>query len=300
MWGDELSEHVLELGYKKVEGWPSVYAKTLDSDGIPIIIAYVDDLLFLGTKGPKGHQREIAKLRLRVKMDDPDVLSKYLGCHHSFSKKTVEGNVVTESQYDMADYMRQACEVYTEKTGLSLKAADSPFAPELPDAQLQELLAKPGRYQQHSASVLMKLLYAARMAAPWLSVAIQRLARQIHRWTAECDRRLHRLYCYVHSTLEQVLKGCLSTDDLAEIRIDFWADADLAGDLFSTKSTSGRYVELTGKQGRSMPLHWGPSNNPAPNGTLKVPKRCRLRPDFPKTDCHCSSWSIRSCVSQSQ
>jgi hypothetical protein len=61
----------------------------------------------------------------------------------------------------------------------------------------------------------------------------------------------------VHSTLEQVLKGCLSTADLAESRIDFWADADLAGDLFSTKSTSGRFIELTGKQGRSMPLHWG-------------------------------------------
>jgi hypothetical protein len=157
----------------------------------------------------------------------------------------------------MADYMRQACHVYSDKTGLSLKAVDSPFAPDLPEAQLQKLLAEPGRFQQHSASVLMKLLYGARMAAPWLSVPIQRLARQVHRWTAECDRRLHRLYCYVHSSIEQVLKGTLSTADFDVVHIDFWADADLAGDLFSTKSTSGRFVELVGKEGRSMPLHWG-------------------------------------------
>ena len=102
----------------------------------------------------------------------------------------------------------------------------------------------------------MKLLYGARMAGPWLTVAIMRLARQIHKWTAECDRRLHRLYCYIEGTVQQVLTGVLSTGDLEHLKIDCWPDADLCGDIFSTKSTSGRFIELSGLEGRGMPLTW--------------------------------------------
>ena len=86
----------------------------------------------------------------------------------------------------------------------------------------------------------MKLLYSARMAAPWLTVAIQRLATQITKWSAEADRRLHRLFCYINSHPEQVLNGSLSTGDLATVQVVAWPDADLAGDIFSSKSTSGR------------------------------------------------------------
>ncbi len=110
-------------------------------------------------------------------MEDPEVISKYLGCNHHISSKMVGGgHVVTTAKLDMADYMRQACEVYVTKTGQTLKTVDSPYAPDLPQAQLDDLLAKPGKFQHLSASVLMKLLYAARIAVPWLSVSIQRLA----------------------------------------------------------------------------------------------------------------------------
>jgi hypothetical protein len=102
----------------------------------------------------------------------------------------------------------------------------------------------------------MKLLYGARMACPWLSVAIQQLARQVHRWTAECDRRLHRLYCYVSCTYTMCLEGELSTANLDHLTLDAYVDSDLAGDVFSSKSTSGRFIELSGLEGRSMPLTW--------------------------------------------
>ena len=102
----------------------------------------------------------------------------------------------------------------------------------------------------------MKLLYSARMAAPWLTVAIQRLATQITKWSAEADRRLCRLFCYIDSHPHQVLSGSLATTDLADIAVHAWPDADLAGDVFSTKSTSGRWIELAGKDGRAMPLSW--------------------------------------------
>jgi hypothetical protein len=213
----------------------------------------VDDLLFLGTK---QMHKVIAAIRKSIEMDDPQPLSKYLGCNHHLSKKTVAGgHVVTNATFDMVDYMGQACDAYVSKTGLVLKPVDSPYAPDLPAGQLDALLALPGKHQQHSASVLMKLLYAARMAAPWLCVAISRLAKQIHKWTADCDRRLHRLYCYIYGTRQQVLTGSLSTADLQDVSVEFWCDADLNGDMMSSKSTSGRWIELKGNNGRCMPLH---------------------------------------------
>ena len=53
-----------------------------------------------------------------------------------------------------------------------------------------------------AASVLMQVLFAARMARPDLLKAINDLARRITLWTKLCDRLLHRLMCYINSTLD--------------------------------------------------------------------------------------------------
>ena len=102
----------------------------------------------------------------------------------------------------------------------------------------------------------MGALYGARMAHPGLSTAIVRLASNIHSWNAECERRLQRLYAYLESTPDQVLSGCLAERDRPEAFIRFWPDADLNGDEFHTKSTSGCWIEIVGAEGRSMPLAW--------------------------------------------
>ena len=41
------------------------------------------------------------------------------------------------------------------------------------------------------------------------------------------------------------------------LKILAWPDADLNGDYLDTKSTSGFFVEVIGKNGRGMPLSWG-------------------------------------------
>jgi hypothetical protein len=67
---------------------------------------------------------------------------------------------------------------------------------------------------------------------------------------------LHRLYCYVFGNHDLVIQGVLSTSDIDNLTLDVWVDADLAGDTFDAKSTSGRFIELSGLAGRSMPLTW--------------------------------------------
>ena len=89
-----------------------------------------------------------------------------------------------------------------------------------------------------------------------MTVAIRSLATQITKWSAEADPRLNRLLCYIDSRPEQVLSRSLATTDFADVQVWAWPDADLAGDIFSTKSTGGRWIELVGKDGRCMPLSW--------------------------------------------
>ena len=57
-----------------------------------------------------------------------------------------------------------------------------------------------GQLAPHAASVLMKKLYGARIAGFDLLRQVNRLARNITRWTTDHDKKLHHLMCYIHHT----------------------------------------------------------------------------------------------------
>ncbi len=147
----------------------------------------------------------------------------------------------------MSEYLTTECDLYEVASGRKCGKADSPYAPELPLQQMLELCADVGDLQPHAASLLMKLLYAARMSRPDLCTAISRLASRISRWDKDNGRRTHRLYDYVRTSTKTRLKGSLSTSDFDAFVIHAWPDADQNGDAMSSKSTSGRFVEFHGK-----------------------------------------------------
>ena len=61
----------------------------------------------------------------------------------------------------------------------------------------------------------------------------------------------------MHDRTSLCLHGSVSSKDKEIVEIWAWPDSDLAGDkLFSSKSTSGRFLELVGCNERGMPLHW--------------------------------------------
>ena len=64
-----------------------------------------------------------------------------------------------------------------------------------------------GALADNAASILMKVLYAARYARFDLLCAVARLAQKISKWTEECDLALHRLMSYIHSTLSYRMVG---------------------------------------------------------------------------------------------
>ena len=64
---------------------------------------------------------------------------------------------------------------------------------------------KPGMLGKIAASILMGLLYAPRMARFDLLRVTCRLATRTTTWTEMDDKRLFKIICYVHSTLEAKL-----------------------------------------------------------------------------------------------
>jgi hypothetical protein len=96
----------------------------------------------------------------------------------------------------------------------------------------------PGVLGDVASAVLMKLLYGSRMARFDLLRLIQGLAARITTWTALCGKRLHRLMCYVQSTLDLYMYGWIG-DEPKNMELVLYCDADLAGDRMDVKSTSG-------------------------------------------------------------
>ena len=109
---------------------------------------------------------------------------------------------------------------------------------------LGHLLNTPGMFRSKAASFIMKLMYGARIAMPQICVIVSRLASQITKCSADSDRRLLRVYGYLHANADKMLTGTLAKSDRKHLKIIAWPDADLNGDFMSTKSTDGFFVEL--------------------------------------------------------
>ena len=93
----------------------------------------------------------------------------------------------------------------------------------------------------------MKLLYADRVARWVLLRAIGMLAQLVTKWSKHCDKALHRLMCYVHSSTEVTMINHVGqSDTLDETELNVYADADLAGERPTYKSPAGYIGQLWG------------------------------------------------------
>ena len=148
--------------------------------------------------------------------------------------------------YDMRDFLVSCVDKYCELAGVgrnSLKFAPTPFH----DNKVAEPL-KPnepqGRLQPIASRVLMKVLFAARMARWDLLRCTQSLASRVTKWSRDCDVGLHRLICYINSSLDVTMQGFIG-DRITGCKLWLFCDADWAGERDS-KSTSGCALFLVG------------------------------------------------------
>ena len=102
-----------------------------------------------------------------------------------------------------------------------------------------------GALAPHAASVLMKLLYAARIARFDLLRSINSLARNVTKWTVDDDAKLYQLMCYVNSSLTKRMTGWVG-DKFKDLSLSLFADADFAGCAQSLRPTSGSHMHIQG------------------------------------------------------
>ena len=93
--------------------------------------------------------------------------------------------------------------------------------------------------------VLMSFLYGARCARFDLLRCISGLASRMTSWDTDCDKRLHRLVCYVYHTLHYRMVGYVG-NNREDVQVNVYADADFAGCKQSAKSTTGGHIAIQG------------------------------------------------------
>jgi hypothetical protein len=99
--------------------------------------------------------------------------------------------------------------------------------------------------------VLMKALYGARMARFDFLKGITTLAQRVTKWTTDDDAALYRLMCYIYSTLNVMMVGYVGVHDKAkDWQLDLYGDADFAGCLQSSRSTTGSFLCAVSKHTR--------------------------------------------------
>ncbi len=108
-----------------------------------------------------------------------------------------------------------------------------------------ELEEVKGELQEIASSVLMKVLYSARLARFDLLRAVNKLACDVTRWSPMHDKRLLRLMKYIKCTLKWRQYAWIG-DSRQYIVPHLFADADLAGDPETQRSTTGLHASMMG------------------------------------------------------
>ena len=216
-----------------------------------LLTAYVDDILLSGPM--EAHEKVWQDLRDphkgNIRLEDPVVLSRFLGCNHHHSTKDNQQTIA----FEMAEYIDQAIEKYEALSGARpLRKVSTPFLPEGSLPQCDDEVR--GELASDACGVLMKNLYAARLSRPDLLKPINELAKSVTKWTRNHDRQLWRLMCYMKTTRNYQLEGVVG-DKPEEIRLELFVDSDFAGETKDAKSTSGAWLRLAGAH-TSFPLMW--------------------------------------------
>jgi len=96
-----------------------------------------------------------------------------------------------------------------------------------------------------ASKILMKCLYGARMCRFDLLRPICALATKVTKWDRMCDAKLHRLMCYINSSIDVKMYGKVG-DLPTDVELALFSDADFAGCNETLRSTSGVFLKLSG------------------------------------------------------
>ncbi len=131
--------------------------------------------------------------------------------------------------------------------------------PGLTPRHISALGTEKGALAEVAQSYLMYLLFGSRMSRPDIMHTILSIARQSARWSRIVDMRLTAWMTYVMSIVNMIQCGFIARDSMKTAVAALYVDADLAGNPFSSRSTSGGFICLEDQPSGSLLMvdFWG-------------------------------------------
>ena len=163
---------------------------------------------------------------------------------------------------DMDNYAQQALDMYYKVPGappLRANVCYPWYEPTLPEIQEVNEAGIKTIFGHCAASLLMKLLYAARMVRLDICYSINCLSRYVTRWNTLCDKQLSHLFAYLLQSKVSKLHATIDTMESETVELHAYPDADLAGSYDSTRATSGGFIHLQGVN-TFFQLDWYPND----------------------------------------
>ena len=237
---------LLNLGWKHL-GIPQTYIK--HQPGSPhstVLTAYVDDL----TMGGANQDAEWALLRKHLDTTAPVELKEILGVHVQTVLNPTDQ--LSSVFFEMIDYTKTAISRYTSAKGsLPIKSSELPFV-EPSHEQLNDVnLAVPGDLKDVCASLVMTLMFLARMVRADILFAVCRISQFLSRWTKLQDLQLNKLFGYLSLTLDTGLRFLLPLggNAISKVKLVGYPDADHGGCPHTARSTGGAAVSVVAGDG---------------------------------------------------
>ena len=242
--------------WKPLLDFSSLYTKILPSGEQLYLGVYVDDLYMIGSKS--GCKTAFESLKKHFSFGEVLIdakRSKFVGIHREFhDDHTID---------HMIPYLRTLIDEYKSVCDINgpLRSHFIPFSTEsanTPDAlEVSEMLQSNPAYDPHH--FVAALLFVARCVRPDISFAVSFLGRAVSRWSKMHDRALKQLICYLNTTVDLVLKlPARNSFNPSQCYLEVFSDADHAGDLQTSRSTSGFVTYLVDKRdpNRRFLLDW--------------------------------------------
>lgn len=182
-------------------------------------------------------------------------VTKHVTVRNNSIGKTVSKHQVRGYAYDMQGHTEGSVQKYLEFSGKHKSSLQPVATPCLDDHMLDpEDDQKKGVLKEESAKIVLTALYVARYNQLDLLWSVSVLAREVTKWTVNCDKRLHRLVCYMHFASHLEMQ-CSVGDRPEVIQLALFVGASFASWRGDSKSTSGAVLALMGSN-TFVPISW--------------------------------------------
>ena len=248
---------LIKLGFKQFGSFKGVFFRKVDGK-FEMIGTYIDDL-FMVSHDVEALNTEIINGGLLLQPVEKINFENSVNFNGIDLKFVKDENDQTYLVEDMDRYTQKIVETFKNMSGKSMfRRTETPGYNR--DVTLftepSELLKTRKSYDPHTS--LAQCLYLARGVRPEIANAVSFLARQVHCWSSGADAALEKLIAYLDSYPTGKLKFKLPPPDfqIGFENILYYSDADLGGDLTSSRSTGGDVTFLSWGDDEKWLLSW--------------------------------------------